>query len=1116
MKRPISEELRERVLTLDGAMGTMIQRLNLSEADFRGRRFEQWPTELKGCNDLLCLTLPEAIIDIHRQYIDAGADIIETNTFNSNAISLADYGMASMAREIARAGAELACRAAAGRVYVCGSMGPTNVSLSLGGDTSFDTLVSAYADQAAGLLEGGVDLLMIETAFDTLNAKAAIVGTEQAMAETGRRVPLMISATLTETGRLLSGQTLDAFVCSVSHARPLSVGLNCGFGADGMIPHLQQLSAEADCYVSCHPNAGLPDELGRYVETPERMAETVSHILDSGMVNIIGGCCGTTPEHIRLISALARKARPRVPAPQSTALALSGLEALKVERGEFLKVGERCNVAGSRKFLNLINEGNYAEALNIAAAQIQSGAKVIDVNMDDGMLNAPAAMAKFVSLLALDPLTASVPLMIDSSDFSVIERALKLLQGRSIVNSISLKEGEEIFLEHARKVRALGAATVVMAFDERGQADTFERRIEICSRSYRLLTEKAGFRGNEIVFDPNVLAVATGIADHDSYGLDFLKATEWIADNLPGARISGGVSNLSFSFRGNNPLRKAMHALFIAHGRKVGLDMAIMNPTAPIEPTPDMSPEMLEAIDDVLLCRRPDATERLTALAAATMPAKGSAAPKAAANPTPAKAETPTLGSLLIGGRTDGLEALLDDAVSRVGSAMGVINGELMEAMNRVGELFGAGQMFLPQVVRSAAVMRRAVEHLTPLIEAEGSNDESASTQPTMVLATVKGDVHDIGKNIVAVVMRCAGFRIIDLGVMVPPERIVETAVNENADAIGLSGLITPSLAEMVRVAEMLQQHGLKVPLFVGGATTSDVHTAVKIAPLYDAPVVRTADAASLPAIAKRISDPELTAGIRREQDRLRQAHREKADLLPLDEARLRAKPVNEPAPVPAHPGSHIFHPSKEELIPLINRRAFLGEWRLDPSGKSEEAVRLWADAEAELSGMDVTVNVAVNILPARRITPETIETGGLQLLLPRSLKPMAASGICYSLADFIAPEADHIAVFATCVNFSDEGDEYRAMLRQTIGHRLAEAATEWLNRKVESELWGVTHSIRPAVGYSSLPDQSLIFSLDKILPLSPLGITLTENGGMAPGSSTCGLIFAHPSARYF
>lgn len=1111
-ERVLKELLRDRVLVLDGAMGTMIQRLGLSEADFRDVRFKNHPAELRGCNDILNLTNPRAIEGIHKEYIAAGADIIETNTFNSNSISLADYGLDYMAREIARVGAQIACKATAGtKTLVCGTMGPTNVSLSLGGDIDFDRMAGAYCEQALGLMEGGVDLLMIETAFDTLNAKAAIAGIEDAQTILGRRVPLMISATLTESGRLLSGQTLRAFVNSVIHARPLSIGLNCGFGAEGMIPYLRELM-DLKCFVSCHPNAGLPNELGQYDESPERMARTVETILGEGLVNIIGGCCGTTPAHIALIKQAALKASPRAVAHHQNLLRLSGLEALDIPSGDFLKVGERCNVAGSRKFLNLIKDGNYSEALEIARAQVQSGARVLDINMDDGLLDASEAMTQFVGLLTIDPVTAPVPLMIDSSDFDVIERALKLIQGRSIVNSISLKEGEEIFLDHARRIQRLGAAVVVMAFDERGQADTFERKIEICKRSYALLTEKVGFRGSEIVFDPNVLAVATGIPEHDRYALNFLQACEWITSNLPGARVSGGVSNLSFSFRGNNPLRKAMHALFIDHGRDRGLSMAIMNPTAPIAPTADMDSEMLEAIDDVLLCRRDDATERLTEIASCNI-ASAVSAPKTSA---PKEIHHLTLGELLISGSADGLEAQLDEALERVGSAMAVINGELMEAMNRIGDLFGAGKMFLPQVVRSATVMRRAVDYLTPRIETEGKTDGIESARPVMVLATVKGDVHDIGKNIVAVVMRCAGFRVVDLGVMVPAEKIIETAINENADAIGLSGLITPSLKEMANVATRLEERGLHVPLFVGGATTSELHTALKIAPLYSGPVVRTADAASLPAIAKQISDPQIVETIRSEQETLRRDYSGKTPALTPEQARATAKPVDSPAPAPLKPGRHDFHPSKEELYGLINWRAFLGEWRMSPNGNSDEAQRLLGEAREELERMKITVNAVVEIRHAERTAPEVITVGGIDLPTPRSLQPNTVDGRCLSLADFVAETGDHIALFAVCVTFPEEGDEFRSMLRQTIGHRLAEAATEWLNHRVDRDLWGIDRSIRPAVGYSSLPDQKLIFQIDRLLDLASQGITLTENGAMNPGSSTCGLIIAHPRARYF
>ncbi len=1100
--------LRHRVLCLDGAMGTMIQRLNLTEADFRGNEWAEHPCELKGCNDLLNITRPEAILDIHRQYIAAGADIIETNTFNSNAISLADYSLQALDRRLARAGAELARQAAGRDHFVAGSMGPSNASLALGGQVSFEEMAACYERQALGLIEGGVDILMLETCFDTLNVKAAGLGIERAQRQAGTQLPLWISATLTETGRLLSGQELEAFLISVSHLRPAIVGLNCGFGAEGMLPHLERLR-QCDCLVSCHPNAGLPNELGQYDQTPALMLEQVEHILQRGLVNIIGGCCGTTPDHIRLIAQAAHQAAPRVPAEAREDFCLAGLSPMCLSRGEFLKVGERCNVAGSRKFLRLISEGNFTEALQIAGSQVTAGAGALDINMDDALLEAKPCMTRFVEMLAVDPLTAPLPLMIDSSNFEVIEAALMLLQGRPLVNSISLKEGEEAFLNHARRVRELGAAVVVMAFDEEGQADTFERRIEICERSYRLLTEQAGFRGCEIVFDPNVLAVATGISAHDSYAHDFLRAAQWIVEHLPGARVSGGVSNLSFAFRGNNPLRQAMHARFIELGREHGLEMAIMSPSAPIAPTAQMDAAMLERINDVLLCLRPDASARLAEFASQMLPPE---APTAKSEAT--KAAEVTLADKIIAGVTDGLEPLLDAALSRAGSAMAVIDGELMGAMNRVGELFGQGKLFLPQVVRAADVMRCAVNHLQPLLEAQKS---TANGGDTVVLATVKGDVHDIGKNIVGIVMRCAGFRVIDLGVMVPVEKILATALAEKAVAIGLSGLITPSLTEMANVAAEMQRRDMTIPLFIGGATTSDLHTAVKLAPLYSAPVMRTADAASMPAAVRDILSGEGVRPLQEAQARLRDEYAAKAAQLPLDEARQRALKCAGPAPTPLSMGCHDFAPDAQELVALINWRALLGEWRIDPSGNSPEAQRLLDDARKELLTMQFAAKARIVIAPMRKVAPETIEVEGVSIALPRRCTPLAVTGDCPSLADFTA-EHDHVGFFAVSIQTPEESqpEEYRALLRQTLAHRLAEATTEWLQRHTLQALWPAERAIRPAVGYSSLPDQQLIFTLNKLLHLSDLGITLTSAGAMTPGSSTCGLLLPHPSARYF
>ncbi|MDE6134298.1 MAG: methionine synthase, partial [Muribaculaceae bacterium] len=835
----LKELLATRVLVLDGAMGTMIQRHNLSEADFRGQRFVALPGVLKGCNDLLCLTRPDVIAAIHDEYLDAGADIIETNTFNANAISMADYGLENEVAEINIAGATIAREAVArheartGRhAFVAGSVGPSNISLSMPADdcaqaaVTFDVMAQAYARQTEGLIRGGVDIILLETIFDTLNAKAAIAGLEAAFDNTGKRVPLMISVTLTETGRTLSGQTVRAFVASVSHAAPLSIGLNCGFGAAGMAPWLQEMQ-DIPYYISLYPNAGLPDEMGCYNDTPAKMASELAGYLHNGFVNIIGGCCGTTPAHISAIARIAADAAPRELPKSDCHLRLAGLEMVDTDACGFVKVGERCNVAGSRKFLRLINQGCYAEALDIASAQVAKGAVVLDINMDDGLLDSAAEMERFVAMAALDAATAPVPLMIDSSDFDVIRKALRKVQGRAVVNSISLKEGEDEFLARARELRRLGAAVVVMAFDENGQATTFERRVEICSRAYGLLTLKAGFSSEEIIFDPNILTIATGIPEHDRYALDFLDAVEWIKKNLPGAKVSGGVSNLSFAFRGNDRLRQAMHTVFLHHAIARGMDMAIVNPATSTD-IATVPSGLRQAVEDVIFCRRPDAVGCLLAVAdSMTAEQGGSAGQKAQSKPQ----ETVSLADMVVAGHTDRLEQRLAEAIVEDGSAMAVVKGRLMEGMNRVGEAFGAGRMFLPQVVRSAAVMKQAIAWLTPYIERENtglSAGAASDGSKVMVLATVKGDVHDIGKNIVAVVLRCSGFEVIDLGVMVPAADIVAKVRQSGARFVGLSGLITPSLSEMAAVARLLQAEGLTdVALFVGGATTSAMHTAV-------------------------------------------------------------------------------------------------------------------------------------------------------------------------------------------------------------------------------------------------------------------------------------------------
>lgn len=875
----LKQIINERVLVLDGAMGTMIQKYNLSEQDFRSERFAKIPGQLKGNNDLLCLTRPEVIKDIHRKYLEAGADIIETNTFNAQRVSMADYHIEDMCREINLEAARLA-RALADEYtaktphkprFVAGSVGPTNKTCSMSPDVNdpamralgYDELASAYQEQMEALLEGGVDAILIETIFDTLNAKAAIFAAESAMRNSGREVPLMLSVTVSDiAGRTLSGQTLDAFLASVQHAPIFSIGLNCSFGARQLKPFLEGLANRAPYYISAYPNAGLPNSLGQYDQTPEEMASEVKEYIEEGLVNIIGGCCGTTEEYIAKYQDLIQHPdgswkTPHVPADKPQRLWLSGLELLEqTPEINFINVGERCNVAGSRKFLRLINEKKYEEALSIARKQVEDGALVIDVNMDDGLLDAKEEMTVFLNLVMSEPDIARVPLMIDSSKWEVIEAGLKCLQGKSIVNSISLKEGEEKFIEHARLIKKLGAATVVMAFDEKGQADTFERKIEVCSRAYRILTGQVGFNPHDIIFDPNVLAVATGIEEHNNYAVDFIEATGWIKKNLPGAHVSGGVSNLSFSFRGNNYIREAMHAVFLYHAIRKGMDMGIVNPATSVIYT-DIPQEVLERIEDVVLNRRPDAAERLIEIAESMKNADAGA--KAVEQEMWREATVEMrLQYALIKGIGDFLEQDLAEAVPLYEKAVDIIEGPLMDGMNKVGELFGDGKMFLPQVVKTARTMKKAVAILQPLIEAEKQTGSRKAGK--VLMATVKGDVHDIGKNIVSVVMACNNYEIVDLGVMVPAETIVQRAIEEKVDIIGLSGLITPSLEEMAHVAVELQRAGLDIPIMIGGATTSKLHTALKIAPVYNGPVIHMKDASQNALVAARLLNPESHA----------------------------------------------------------------------------------------------------------------------------------------------------------------------------------------------------------------------------------------------------------------
>jgi len=909
MQKTLSQIVKERILILDGAIGTMIQSFRLTETDFRGERFADIHGQMKGNNDLLCLTKPEVVADIHRRYLNAGADIIETNTFNANRVSMADYHMEEYCREINLAGAVLARKIADEFTegnpekprFVAGSVGPTNKTCSMSPDVNnpafrsltFDELTDAYVEQMQALVDGGVDILLVETIFDTLNAKAAIYAAQEVMKNARREIPLMLSATISDSaGRTLSGQTLEAFLASIQHARPFAVGLNCSFGAKQLKSYLQVMAAKAPYYISAYPNAGLPNSLGQYDQTPDIMAEEIKEYIDEGLVNIVGGCCGTTDEYIARYAELVKDAKPHEVAPPSTDTWLSGLELLDVTPEiNFVNVGERCNVAGSRKFLRLINEKNYNEALSIARKQVEDGALILDINMDDGLLDAEKEMATFLNLIASEPDIAKVPVMIDSSKWEVIRAGLKCVQGKSIVNSISLKEGEERFLEHAREVQRLGAAVVVMAFDEEGQASTYERRIRVCERAYRLLIDKVGFSPNDIIFDPNVLAIATGMSEHDNYAVDFIRAAGWIKKNLPGAHVSGGVSNLSFSFRGNNYIREAMHAVFLYHAIQQGMDFGIVNPATSVIYS-DIPANVLERIEDVVLNRRADASERLIETAQQL---------KGKMQETESKADTAKdawhegipvderLQLALIKGIGDYMEPDLQEARKIYAKAVDIIEGPLMTGMNRVGKLFGEGKMFLPQVVKTARTMKQAVSILQPYMEAEKVG--GAKSAGKVLLATVKGDVHDIGKNIVSVVMACNNYEIIDLGVMVPPESIVRKAIEEHVDIIGLSGLITPSLEEMVHVAVELKKAGLNIPIMIGGATTSKLHTALKIAPVYDAPVVYLKDASQNAIAAAKLLNPSLRDNfvnqLNKEYEELRNDHTEKQEnLVSLEEAR--------------------------------------------------------------------------------------------------------------------------------------------------------------------------------------------------------------------------------------
>lgn len=1179
-----------KIRILDGAMGTMIQRRGLCEKDFRGDRFAFWQVDLKGNNDVLCLTRPDVIENIHRQYVDAGADIISTNTFNANAISLADYSMQDLAREISREGARIARKVAdaSGReIMVAGSIGPTNKTASMSPDmndpgmraVTYDELYDAYTEQIEGLIEGGVDLLLFETVFDTLNLKAGLDAAVSVMRDTGREVPVMLSVTIAgKDGRTFSGQTLEAFIASVSHAPIYSIGLNCSFGPRDIKPWVAELARISPYPVSCHPNAGLPDASGGYSETPGSMAQVMAELVDEGLVNIIGGCCGTTPEHIAAYPAIVEGKSPHIPPAVSRQMRLSGLEMLAVvpERN-FINVGERCNVAGSRKFLRLISEGSYDEAIAIARKQVEDGAQIIDINMDDGLLDARHEMCRFLNLLASEPDIARVPVMIDSSKWDVIESALKCTQGKGIVNSISLKEGEEAFLWRARRIRSLGAAVVVMAFDEAGQADVFDRKIEVCSRAYRLLTEVAGFPAEDIIFDPNILSIATGIEEHDRYGLDFIRAVEWIKNNLPGAKVSGGVSNLSFAFRGNNPLREAMHAVFLYHAVKAGMDMGIVNPAASVS-YPDIEPELRSLLEDVILCRRKGASDDLAAYASSHIPSsKGG---ESAGEKRVEEWRSLPVGERLVYSLVHGIQAHLSgdiaEAIAGGMKPVAVIDGPLMEGMNRVGELFGEGKMFLPQVVKTARTMKSAVAILQPEIDRCNScgGSTGVGSAGKILFATVKGDVHDIGKNIVSIVLACNNYEVIDLGVMVPAETIVQTALRERPDIICLSGLITPSLDEMVTVARELRRAGVSIPLMVGGATTSGLHTALKIDPVYDGPVIHVPDAAQNPLLASRLLNPSTReAYIRelKENARLLRTDMEQRSahpLVPLAEARLRPACVAAPSAKPACRGRRVVDIPVEELVPLVNWRPFLNVWKLPatlcdafyvhscPScresyitahsgnegrDKASAALSLARDAFDAIRAFDRQVRGVVNLVEARSEGDDIVaKIDDTEVRIPTMRRQQPdSSGRFPALADFVCRDGDWIGAFAVSVDVREEcevlrsqGDDYRALLLQALADRLAEAASEWLHRLVRRELWGYAaeepdmplqellqgryQGIRPAMGYNSLPDTSLNHRIAVLTGMDEIGVSLTQPGALNPSSSICGLYIAAPEAHYF
>jgi 5-methyltetrahydrofolate--homocysteine methyltransferase len=1192
VRQRLEEQLRRRIVILDGAMGTMIQNQQPTEADHRGERFKDHPHDLKGNNDLLNLTRPDLIREIHAGFLDAGADIIETNTFNGTTISQADYGTESLVREINVEGARLAREVADEFTsknpdkprFVAGAIGPTNKTLSLSPDVNdpgyravhFDDVKQAYFEQARALVEGGVDLLLLETIFDTLNAKAALFAIDEVCQETGLDVPVMISVTITDrSGRTLSGQTVEAFFVSIEHARPLSVGINCALGAEEMRPFLQQLSGICETWVSAYPNAGLPNAMGEYDEQPDTTAGLVKDFAKDGLVNILGGCCGTTPQHIRAIATAVEDCSPRpYPEEHSTYTRYSGLEPLTIRpETNFVMVGERTNVTGSKRFARLIKEDKYDEALEVALQQVRNGANIIDINMDEGMIESEEAMGRFLRLVASEPEIAAVPIMIDSSRWTVLEEGLKHVQGKSVVNSLSMKEGEQDFIDKARKVRRYGAAIVVMAFDEEGQADTIERKVSICKRAYRILTEDVGVPPQDIVFDPNVFAVATGMEEHNEYAINFIEATRQIKESMPLVKISGGVSNLSFSFRGNNPVREAMHSAFLYHAGKAGMDMGIVN-AGQLEVYDDIPPDLLEHVEDVLFNRREDATERLVEFAE-TVKGEGKKNEQDLSwREAPVEER---ISHALVKGILDYIVDDTEEARQKMERPLDVIEGPLMDGMKVVGDLFGEGKMFLPQVVKSARVMKKAVAHLEPYMEEEKRRLEEQGHigregAGKVLLATVKGDVHDIGKNIVGVVLGCNSYEVIDLGVMVPADQILRTAREKGVDIIGLSGLITPSLDEMVFVAKEMERQGFELPLLIGGATTSRQHTSVKIAPQYHGSTVHVLDASRVVNVVQKLLDPERAQSFdeenRKEQDRTRRLHEQKQSkpVLPLEVARENRQRIEwkeEDIAEPRHTGRHVVRDVRlSNIAEYIDWTFFFATWEL--KGRFPKILEHPKYGAAARELYDHGRKLLHWLIEERMLKPRAVygfwpanadgddivvwtsterarEKLRFNMIRQQVARPDAEQPyLC--LSDFVAPIdtglEDYVGAFAVTMEgaeevaarFEKENDDYQAIMVKALADRCAEAFAELLHHRARRE-WGYEQSktldkedlireryrgIRPAFGYPACPDHTEKGKLWQLLGADEVGVHLTEHYAMWPASSVSGIYLAHPQARYF